>query len=447
MGTGTLVSPFHITFSSPWPSAAPGWSFFFPNPLAVSEKILTFASKLSMMATIHIKDVGPLKDTGEVELNRLMLVIGKQSSGKSTFMKVLCHCRWVEKTLMVDDDSSATDYGKERKFLDSLMTFHRFNPDFFSSDSYIRYDGDYITIEQNGNKTDAVITRKENYEDRRYNTKLCFIPSERNLLSAVKNLDKTYKATELDVLLNYLLEWDEVKDFYSDKNRLRLSVAPNIQYFNDGGADLICLSQNGKKLPVFYASSGVQSAMPIEVMIDRYSALVGERASISKHDWRHIFDEMKNGNVEQSVIANKAGKAYYQSAQFFIEEPEQNLYPDSQKDLLLNIVRHLVKANMKGLVVLTTHSPYILSVLNVLMAEAKLYDYNEDGHFSSEIEDFVNYDYYMSPGSYSAYYINDKGMFENLIDPELPIISGLELDKVSDWVEERISKINELMYG
>ena len=405
-----------------------------------------------MMATIYIKNVGPLKDTTEIELNNLMLIVGKQSSGKSTFMKVLCHCRWVEKTLMVDDDDSAIDYGKDRKFLESLMTFHRFNSDFFSSDSYIKYDGDYITIEQNGDETDAVITRKESFEDRRYNTKLCFIPSERNLITAVKNLDKSYKATELDVLLNYLLEWDEVKDFYSTKNPLRLSVAGNIQYFNDGGADMIYLSQNGKKLPVFYASSGVQSAMPLEVMIDRFSAIVGERASISKHDWRHIFDEMKNNNVEQSAISNKAGKAYYQSVQFFIEEPEQNLYPMSQKDLILNVVKHLVSANrneksrQRSMVVMTTHSPYILSVLNELIAEAKLYDKHYESYIEG-VDDFVNYDCYMPSDCYSAYFINDNGTFDNLIDSELPMISGLELDGVSDWVEERISKVNEFIYG
>lgn len=404
------------------------------------------------MATIHIKNVGPLKDTGEIALNRLLLIIGKQSSGKSTFMKVLCHCRWVEKTLMVDDDSSAKDYGKEYLFLDSLKTFHRFNPDFFSSDSYIKYDGDYITIEQNGDEADAVITRKESFEDRRYNTKLCFIPSERNLISAVKNLDKTYKATELDVLLNYLLEWDEVKDYYSTKNALRLSVARNIHFYNDGGADFIYLSQNGKKLPVFYASSGVQSAMPIEVMIDRYSAVVGEKASLSKHDWRHIFDEMKDSNIAQNVLTTKANKAYYQSVQFFIEEPEQNLYPLSQKDLLLNVVKHLVAANRnekaspRSMVVMTTHSPYILSVLNELMAEAKLYDKHYEIYIEG-VDDFVNYDCYMSPDYYSAYYINDNGTFENLIDSELPMISGVELDGVSDWVEERISKVNNFIYG
>ena len=409
-------------------------------------------TKSSTLATIHIKHVGPLKDTGEIALNKLLLIIGKQSSGKSTFMKVLCHCRWVEKTLMVDDDSSAKDYDKEHLFLDSLKTFHRFNPDFFSSDSYIKYDGDYITIEQNGDEADAVITRKESFEDRRYNTKLCFIPSERNLISAVKNLDKTYKATELDVLLNYLLEWDEVKDYYSTKNALRLSVARNIHYYNDGGADFIYLSQNGKKLPVFYASSGVQSAMPIEVMIDRYSAVVGEKASLSKHDWRHIFDEMKDSNIAQNVLTTKANKAYYQSVQFFIEEPEQNLYPLSQKDLLLNVVKHLVAANRnekaspRSMVVMTTHSPYILSVLNELMAEAKLYDKHYENYIEG-VDDFVNYDCYMSPDYYSAYYINDNGTFENLIDSELPMISGVELDGVSDWVEERISKVNNFIYG
>ncbi len=389
-----------------------------------------------MMATIHIKNVGPIKDTGKITLNQLMLVIGKQSSGKSTFMKVLCHCRWVEKALMVDDESIATDYGKDKKFLESLMTFHRFNPDFFSSGSYIKYDGEYITIEQDGDESDAMITRKREFEDKRYNTKLCFIPSERNLISAVKNLDRTYKASELDILFNYLLEWDEVKDFYGTKNPLCLSVARNIQYLNDGGADFIYLSQKEKKLPVFYASSGVQSAMPIEVMVDRYSSFVGEKAGLSKHNWKQI--------------SNETNKSNYQSVQFFIEEPEQNLYPMSQKDLIINIIKHLVAANKKGCcnssVVLTTHSPYTLSVLNELMAEANLYVKHTNKYIEG-VDDFVNYECFMSPQYYSAYYINDYGTFGNLIDSELPMISGLELDGVSDWVEDRISKVNGFIYG
>ena len=122
----------------------------------------------------------------------------------------------------------------------------------------------------------------------------------------------------------------------------------------------------------------------------------------------------------------------------------------SQRDLILNIIKHLVAANKKGnynsSVVLTTHSPYTLSVLNELMAEANLYVKHTEKPIEG-VDDFVDDDYCMLPKYYSAYYINDYGTFGNLIDSELPMISGVELDGVSDWVEERISKVNEFFYG
>ena len=38
----------------------------------------------------------------------------------------------------------------------------------------------------------------------------------------------------------------------------------------------------------------------------------------------------------------------YQSVQLFIEEPEQNLYPDSQRVLIQNIVRRIKQAQAAG---------------------------------------------------------------------------------------------------
>jgi hypothetical protein len=80
------------------------------------------------------------------------------------------------------------------------------------------------------------------------------------------------------------------------------------------------------------------------------------------------------------------------------------------------------------------------------MAEANLYVKHTEKPIEG-VDDFVNYECFMSPQYYSAYYINDNGTFGNLIDSELPMISGVELDGVSDWVEERISKVNEFFYG
>ena len=39
------------------------------------------------MPDIRIKNIGPIVDTGVIELTAIMLIVGKQSSGKSTFMK------------------------------------------------------------------------------------------------------------------------------------------------------------------------------------------------------------------------------------------------------------------------------------------------------------------------------------------------------------------------
>ena len=56
------------------------------------------------MASIEIKNVGPLADTGQIDLGRFNVIIGKQSTGKSTFMKILCFCQWLEKKIMTGDD-------------------------------------------------------------------------------------------------------------------------------------------------------------------------------------------------------------------------------------------------------------------------------------------------------------------------------------------------------
>ena len=52
-----------------------------------------------------------------------MLVIGKQSSGKSTFLKILCFCRWMEKLIMVSDEEAISQYTHNLKFLKSMKQF------------------------------------------------------------------------------------------------------------------------------------------------------------------------------------------------------------------------------------------------------------------------------------------------------------------------------------
>ena len=410
------------------------------------------------MATIQIKNLGPIKDTGLINLTDVLLVIGRQSSGKSTFMKVLCFCRWIEKKIMTSFDNTIQAYTHNKRFTRDLKQFHRIDEMYFKEDTEIIYDGDVVTISLTGVDQNAKINRKlEAWEDR-YNSKLSYIPAERNLVSAVQNINDTYKAKERDSIFNFIQEWYEAKDTYGSDNKLNLSLTDDFKYYSDKGLDYVVLP-NGKPITSFYASSGVQSIMPIDVMTDYIMGVVGKVVKFSMSDLMNrlmesLDTDMRNEivhgahEVTEEELAPIREKMKYQSAQLFIEEPEQNLYPDAQRKLVQNLIRHLKAVKSIGkhrsMVVLTTHSPYVLSILNVLIADAAAVE-KKPG--DERLKDVVDESTLLPTDAFSAYFINKDGVFEDIKDMEIPMLSGINLDSVSDWVDEHVGRINEILYA
>ena len=386
------------------------------------------------MASLHLKSFGPIVDSTKIEMTSLMLLIGRQSAGKSTFMKVLCFCRWIEKKIMVSTDDMVNQYTHYNRFVKELKQFHRLNDEHFTEETELMYDGDHIAIEYKGVNGNAKILRKKSFAENRFNTKLSYIPAERNLVSAIQNVDKTYKATEKDVLFNFIYEWDEAKTPYTSEHPFRLSATGGFSYVNKSGADVL-LREDGTETPAFYASSGMQSVMPMDVMANYITGRVGHNASLSMHE-RNEISKTDNGHSLRRLE--------YQSAQLFIEEPEQNLYPESQKLVVMSLVRSLKKALEKGteqsMVVLTTHSPYVMSVVNVLLTAAIVDEKGLD-------QRVVDKGCIIPSNAISGYYIDEKGVFRNIMDSEIPMLSGNDLDGVSDWVDESISKLNEILFA
>ena len=410
------------------------------------------------MATIQIKNLGPIKDTGLINLTDVLLVIGRQSSGKSTFMKVLCFCRWIEKKIMTSFDNTIKAYTHNKRFTRDLKQFHRIDEMYFKEDTEIIYDGDVVTISLTGVDQNAKINRKlEAWEDR-YNSKLSYIPAERNLVSAVQNINDTYKAKERDSIFNFIQEWYEAKDTYGSDNKLTLSLTDDFKYYSDEGLDYVVLP-NGKPITSFYASSGVQSIMPIDVMTDYIMGVVGKVVKFSMLDLMNRLMESLDTDVRNEIVhgahevteeelAPIREKMKYQSAQLFIEEPEQNLYPDAQRKLVQNLIRHLKAVKSIGkhrsMVVLTTHSPYVLSILNVLIADAAAVEKKPS---DERLKDVVDESTLLPTDAFSAYFINKDGVFEDIKDMEIPMLSGINLDSVSDWVDEHVGRINEILYA
>lgn len=385
------------------------------------------------MVSLHIKNFGPISDSTQIELTPLMLLIGRQSSGKSIFMKVLCFCRWIEKKIMTSTEDLINQYTHYNRFIKELKSFHRLNDDYFKDDTELKYDGDVLTIVYTGRTGNARIVRKRSFAEQRYNSKLCYIPAERNLISAIQNVDKTYKATERDILFNFIYEWNEAKEPYTREHPFRLAATGGFSYVNQSGADIL-LREDGYETPAFYASSGMQSVMPLDVITNYITNCVGKNAPLSMVE----YNEISKTDHERALR-----RLVYQSAQLFIEEPEQNLYPESQRLVIMSIVRSLNQALANGseqsMAVITSHSPYVLSVVNVLLAAARVAHEGLD-------QDVIDKACVLPASSISGYYIDEKGYFQNILDAEVPMLSGNDLDGVSDWVEESISKLNEKLY-
>lgn len=349
-------------------------------------------------------------------------------------MKVLCFCRWIEKRIMVSTNDMVSQYTHYNRFLKELKQFYRLNDEYFREDTELMYDGDTITVEYKGMNGNAKIVRKKSFEEKRYNTKLTYIPAERNLISAIQNVDKTYKATERDVLFNFIYEWDEAKTPYTSEHPLKLSVTGGFSYVNKSGVDVL-VREDGTETPAYFASSGMQSVMPLDVMTHYIAERVGQNAAFSMHE-RNEIGNTDNGNAYRRLK--------YQSTQWFIEEPEQNLYPESQKLLMMSLIRCLKKSLANGseqsVAVVTTHSPYVMSVVNVLLAAAKVSEKGLE-------QDVVEKDYILPSTAIAGYYIDQDGVFKNILDEEVPMLSGNDLDGVSDWVDESISKLNEILFA
>lgn len=391
------------------------------------------------MASIRIKNIGPIKDTGVIPLTHVMLIIGEQSTGKSTFLKVLCYCRWLEKKVMIGE-YDGLQYFTKSDFIEPLKRFHKLSDQYFENkDPMIHYQGDAIDIVYE--KKHFSITKKESFEDIRYNSKLSYIPAERNLLSAIPSLDAKYRSSTYDAIFNSVIEFGEANEGFTSTHPLKLSFADNMEYYHEGFNDYVRLT-NSKVKPLLleHTSSGVQSALPLNVMVHYLCSVAGSPA---KRTPKAIIEDSSRG-FEEAYNANKLN--WYNFPQLFIEEPEQHLYPLSQAKLTRDIISQFKaawkKTNQPGFVVVTSHSPYILTQLNVLLKARKAFIKNK-----GKTREIVSEDCILPLEFFSSYFMAKNGKMVNMMDRETKLIKGEYLDSVSEDTEDVLNRLNDIIYG
>lgn len=332
------------------------------------------------MNRLVVKNVGPIKEV-DILLNKVNVFVGPQSSGKSTLAKIISFCTWLEKV------NETTEKAVAEGIIDRLKKYHRLST-YFTDESVLLYIGENIAFAYNWNGAIPLpekfldsnvdhFKEKEylfRYVEKHINPKVIYIPSERNFVSSVANLRKY--AENDDGLQSFINDWYEAKRHFTDKNGMPV-INLGVKYFYNAqeDRDLIEL-ENGKTVPLEASSSGLQSIVPLNVLINWMSTgIYAENKPFSPEENEHIRAILAGISGSTKTVLEKElvdrvigfikGKVYTHT-QFIVEEPEQNLFPETQADFLYYLLSSINHDKGHHLVV-TTHSPYILYSLNNAM--------------------------------------------------------------------------------
>lgn len=212
------------------------------------------------MKRLIINDLGPIKEA-IVNLGRFNIIIGKQSSGKSTVLKTACYCAWVEKYIEL---AQSADYYEvnESAFIDELVSYHKFDG-YIKEQTYIEYESDYVHFSYDNQGMKFHFEWKKRRMDY-CRPKISYIPSERNIVSFIP--DWKSQVSAYDCVLDFMKDWDVARK-YIHKTSDILNLGLKYLFDEYAHEDKVLLI-TGKPIALTNSSSGVQSMIPLYVSVD-----------------------------------------------------------------------------------------------------------------------------------------------------------------------------------
>jgi predicted ATP-dependent endonuclease of OLD family len=141
------------------------------------------------------------------------------------------------------------------------------------------------------------------------------------------------------------------------------------------GKKYIVKSINGENFEIDYknSSSGAQTSVPISLIAQYYSKKFSFEDAFKRSVLNYLFNTDNLTDFKPIKNLSELSKKIF----IHIEEPELSLYPDAQCQLINDVVEKCFISNEKNNKIelfLSTHSPYIINHLNLLI---RAYDTNQ----------------------------------------------------------------------
>lgn len=387
------------------------------------------------MNYLKIKNFGPVKDA-TIELKPFLVLTGGQGTGKSTIAKLLCIFQdyyWYV-SILEDNDTvevlfleyGISEYFNKNTYIeyscndifityqDSRFSFrHR---EIIGRDRLLSYYGDKISGKICGLLLSQELLTEDLLEKfldknlpfiKSYCASSLYIPTGRNIAATFSSA----LSTMIDSQISFDPEFIRFINYFERaRKKFRIYSLPEMEdlaYLYEKNKEGIIIPQEDdiKTLPLSECSSGLQSLLPMVMTMDY---CINE----------HMFES------------------------YIVEEPEQNLSPSEQLAVLRHIISSMKKCNNTVSHVITTHSPFLLSGINISIMAGRVAQHPE---YYEKTEKILPSEYHLSPGSVATYALGDTDNYcKDIINSQTGTIDQNYLDTTSTVIGQEFSKLYKL---
>lgn len=323
-----------------------------------------------MKESIIIKNFGPLKEVEIDDIKPLTVFIGKSVGGKSIIMKVIVLMRYIYKMVNI------RSYLKNAKITRSPFKL-RFNS--------LLHDGlkgmitaqteIYYTVEINGNKYTLKYTNRGLQSDINIPDKdliffkEAYVSGMRSLIPIWASKAVSVKGENLGFFFHETFnDFNDATDVIKEQKLEYLNLKMKVRKSGNRPKLFTIESLQNDAVPIElrYASSGIQTSAPLVAIVHYFAQEFSFKDAFQRSVLNYLYKQDLLTKFTPGINRNKLGKYVH----IHIEEVELSLAPEDQRAFMSNLVEEVFHKNKKdrklGLMV-STHSPYIVNHLNVLL--------------------------------------------------------------------------------
>lgn len=325
------------------------------------------------MSRIRIKNLGPIKEgytsnDGWLYINKNTIFIGNQGSGKSTAAKIISTLKWLEKSLY-KGILREVEITKKGRFQNYYCEYQNLK-NYFRDSTEIEYQGEEFNFQYKNKQFN--IARGEHKENKFLTPKIMYVPAERNFISTVSQPDKLKYLPK--PLYTFLDEYERAKQQLDEGLKIPVN---DINFYYDKKKKNSTIKGADYELLLEEASSGLQSAIPL-FLVSRYLTLglknqlanstkdssVKEMQELKKKVLNLLTNEKLTEEMRSTALEILSDITKNDCFINIVEEPEQNLFPTSQWEILKTLLTFNNHYEGNELII-TTHSPYIINYLTL----------------------------------------------------------------------------------